>query len=134
MSERVQFETLQRPASPNTYLIAPASLCQTAEPDAPSPLFDMPPADLSGRLKDIISKTEGWTLEHEDTRLPQYEVVARTKVFKFKDDVSLRILSEPEAPGKSRLALYSRSRVGYYDFGANKKRAENLIEELGQDG
>lgn len=133
MSEHVDFETLERPGSPNTYLVAPESLCQAAEPDISAPLFDMPPEELSRRLRDIISMREDWTLVHENSALPQFEVVAKTKVFKFKDDISLRVVPAPEAPGKSGLALYSRSRVGYYDFGANKKRADALIEELKQE-
>lgn len=134
MSARVDFEKIERPGSPNTYLVAPEELCTSATPDADAPCFDLAPDVLFGRLDSLISDKSNWSVTHRDPEARQIDLVAKTPLLKFKDDVAIRVLPGGANPGKSRLAVYSRSRVGYHDLGANRKRVESLIAELKKIG
>ena len=54
--------------------------------------------------------------------------VCRSRLFGFPDYVSIRF-REPET-GVSTLSVFSRSRFGIYDFGKNKKRVNNWLQQL----
>lgn len=54
--------------------------------------------------------------------------VAVTRVMRFRDDVD--VLIHPLPDGASRVAVYSRSRIGYSDLGANGKRIDTLEAAL----
>lgn len=130
MAEHIDFKTLERPSSPNTYLLAPPGLCNSAEPDEPSPVFDASASALFATVNELVSGRDNWTVAASDTSLMQIEAVAATKILKFKDDVTIRVLADQNDELKSQLAIYSRSRVGYSDLGANRKRVQKLVEEL----
>ncbi|RIJ15058.1 DUF1499 domain-containing protein [Henriciella mobilis] len=130
MSARVDFEKIERPGSPNTYLVAPEGLCANATPDADAPSFDLSPEALFAKVESALSDKSNWSVTHRDPATRQIDLVARTPVLKFKDDVAIRVLPDGANHGKSRLAVYSRSRVGYHDLGANRKRVDSLIAEL----
>ena len=57
-----------------------------------------------------------------------FDAVQRTAVFRFPDDISVRALNA--GPGKSALGIYSRSRYGLSDFGANGRRVRRWIKML----
>ncbi|MDG2095940.1 MAG: DUF1499 domain-containing protein [Paracoccaceae bacterium] len=54
--------------------------------------------------------------------------VCRSRLFGFPDYVSIS-LRESET-GVSTLSVFSRSRFGIYDFGKNKKRVTNWLQQL----
>ncbi|WP_318453491.1 DUF1499 domain-containing protein [Photobacterium leiognathi] len=54
-------------------------------------------------------------------------IKATSKVFRFVDDLEI-------AQTGDHLDVRSASRIGYYDFGVNRKRAEMLRERLIQNG
>ena len=54
--------------------------------------------------------------------------VCRSRLFGFPDYVSIRF-RELET-GVSTLSVFSRSRFGIYDFGKNKKRVNNWLQQL----
>jgi uncharacterized protein (DUF1499 family) len=69
-----------------------------------------------------------------DVRPPQtgrrdgrIEVVFRTPVMGFRDDVVIRIRSDPEG---ARVDLRSTSRYGRHDFGTNAARIASLSEDI----
>lgn len=53
----------------------------------------------------------------------------RTPVFRFVDDLELRL-----APEKDRIHIRSASRVGHSDLGANRERVERLRERFAGGG
>ena len=55
--------------------------------------------------------------------------VFTTNIFRFRDDVELRMEAE-----KSRIQIRSSSRVGYSDFGQNRKRAEKIRTQYNKKG
>ncbi|WP_300376623.1 DUF1499 domain-containing protein [Henriciella sp.] len=132
MDERVNFETLHRPTSPNTCLLAPKWLCGHATPDIESPIFLLSPDRLFAEISLLVGAYDHWSVHLNDETARQIECIATTKVLKFKDDIAIRVIPDVNSQEKSQLAIYSRSRVGYHDLGANRKRVELLLRELNQ--
>jgi uncharacterized protein (DUF1499 family) len=78
-------------------------------------------------------------LERRLTRTERVKIVASepgylhaeftTRLLRFTDDVEFELRPQPGV-----IAVRSASRVGYYDFGANRKRLEGLREALRAEG
>ena len=117
------FKTLKRPASPNTWLVAPADFA--VKPDAVAPVFDVPVSRLRETFKSVVAATEGAAVVAEAS--DGIHLVVTTSLLKFQDDV--RALFIPVDEGKSTIALYSASRVGWWDFGTNRRRVESWLEQ-----
>lgn len=56
--------------------------------------------------------------------------VARTKLMRFKDDIDVEII--PLSDNRSSFIIYSRSRIGYSDMGANRKRVDQWLKVLSE--
>lgn len=64
------------------------------------------------------------------TEKPNYlHVTSRSAVFGFVDDLEFQLRA-----GQGLIAVRSASRTGYYDFGVNRKRVEELRAALLQAG
>lgn len=70
------------------------------------------------RVRDVL---EGMGGKIEIEKQGYLRAVFTTKIFRFRDDVELRMEVE-----KSRIHIRSSSRVGHFDFGQNRKRAEKI--------
>ncbi|MGD1934034.1 MAG: DUF1499 domain-containing protein, partial [Candidatus Phaeomarinobacter sp.] len=57
-----------------------------------------------------------------------FEFLHYSAVLNFMVMISIRVL--PVDAKHSTIAIYSRSKTGYYDFGVNKARVEDWLEEL----
>lgn len=125
----VDFTTLKRPTSPNTYLLAPEGLCQNATPDSSSPLWSISALELHRAVKELIDSHGLWAISDTSKEPLQFAFVARTALLRFKDDVDVRVISSADGAG-CQLAIYSRSRLGYSDLGANAKRVNKILEML----
>ena len=68
---------------------------------------------------DVIAKRK-WRIVDARTRKPaaggRIEAVARTPIMGFRDDVVVRVRSEPDG---ARIDIRSASRYGCHDFGTN---------------
>lgn len=116
------FQNLKRPASPNNWLVAPADF--VIKPDAIAPVFDVPISGLKQTFKAaILQSKEIATIAESENAM---HLVATTRLMRFQDDIRVRFI--PVAPDKSTVALYSASRVGYWDTGTNRRRVEDLIK------
>lgn len=71
----------------------------------------------------------GWEIAAHDEAQRRIDAVVTTGLWKFKDDVSIRIAAQPN--GLSRLYARSQSRVGKGDFGANERHLRELAEAVG---
>jgi len=80
--------------------------------------FTEPPQKVWERAKDVLLEL-GSRIEVEERGY--LRAVFTTKIFRFKDDVELRMETE-----KSLIHIRSSSRVGYFDFGQNRKRAVKI--------
>ncbi len=98
-------------------------------PDSPNcirqtRLFDLPPDTLFARAQTALDALSASTLSvTPETR----RIDAVFTVFLFKDDLALAV--EPHKEGAA-LHIRSASRVGYSDFGVNRRRVERFFRAL----
>ena len=101
---------------PNADVIA---LQRAAYPDlAPIELTLTPPEALE-RAR-AVAEQLGWIVTRSDTSTFSIEAQAVSRIFRFVDDIAIRI--RPNSQGGSTLDLRSNSRVGGGDLGANARR------------
>src|SRR5262245_15887731 len=124
----IDFATLRRRSSPNDALVCPPGRCPSAQPDHETKIYDMPPAELSARL------TQGALAEPDTRALPcdppcrLLRYVQYSHLMRFPDTIDVEVL--PAGDGRSTVAIYSRSLVGYGDFGVNRARIERWLAAL----
>lgn len=126
----IDFSTLVRPKTPNTYLLAPAGLCKAATPDGGAAAFAAGPDEVFGALSRLLADRPRVTLVQSDPARRQLHVTDKTPLMGFIDDIDL--LALPGQSGGTDLAVYSRSRVGRSDLGANRKRVTLWVAALRQ--
>ena len=136
MMDSIAFKTLERPRSPNTYLLAPEALCENAQPDQISDIMTLAPETLFQAVSDVIAGEKNWAIEESDPARGMIHFVTTSRLMRYKDDVDVLILpgdsGDPTNGLASRLAIYSRSRVGHSDLGVNAKRVKYMLECLNQ--
>ena len=122
----VDFDSLVRPSSPNTWLVGPAD--STPPPDDEAPVFDISAAQLVDAWTEVVGQqTRSRVLGLSEDRL-QVEAEQRSAVFGFVDRISFRAVALGQE--RSTYRAYSRSLVGYSDFGVNRRRLERWITAL----
>ncbi len=123
----VKFQELERRDSPNDYLVCPAGYCKRAAPDRVSPVYSMAVKMLKGRVDALLSKAPRTEIISQgDT---QFVAVQRSLIFRFPDTIDIEVIAAGRE--RSTVAIYSRSRYGRYDLGANGRRVEGWLEVLG---
>jgi len=122
----VNFQELERRDSPNDYLVCPEGYCKSATPDRVSPVYSMPVKDLKARVEALLSKAPRTEIISKgDT---QFVAEQRSLIFRFPDTIDIEVVAV--GPDRSTVAVYSRSRYGRYDLGANGRRVEEWLEAL----
>ena len=88
-------------------------------------IFQISSWDVQKEIRKVIEALAGTRIVREE---PGYiHVEFTSKVFRFVDDVEFAI-----DEGTKRIDFRSASRVGYYDFGANRKRMEGICRRLAE--
>ncbi len=100
---------------------------RAAYPDLVSILLPDPPARTFERALVAAKAMSLWHLEHADRPGRLIEIVATSKLFRFKDDLVIRVLAQGTG---SRVDLRSRSRHGQSDLGANAARIRAYTARL----
>lgn len=128
MTDFITFKSLKRPPKPNTCLVAPENYCLAAEPDFAPPVMAMSGRGLFSRISEIVASERRWSKIEVDPDALRIKFVATTGLMRFRDDIDIEVI--PVEEGKTTFAIYSRSRVGYSDLGANRKRVKDLIRRV----
>lgn len=115
------FLRLIRPRSPNTYLIAPQGF--PGDPDETSPVFATDAEQLRAAFEDIVGAKGSVRQEWRDGSMTHF--VDETLLWRFKDDVRVQFIDL--GGGRSTLAAYSASRIGYWDCGKNRRRLRHWV-------
>ena len=122
----VDFGSLSRPASPNSALACNAEICRAAEADRPPLRLAAAPEAVAEEIVRTAGASPEVRVREDGATVLRY--VAVTRVLRFRDDVD--VLVAPDDGGGSVVCVYSRSRVGYSDLGANQKRIDALFAAL----
>jgi len=120
----VDFATLVRPSSPNTYLVCPKDRCAAA-PDEQSPIYAVPATQLFERARALLAAEPRTEVVQDQPEVLRLVLVQRSFFFRFPDTITVRVFPLPD--GGSTLAIYSQSNYGYGDFGVNKERVRAWI-------
>ncbi len=126
--DAIDFATLVRPTSPNTFLVCPASF-SLAEADQEAPIFPHSRDTLISAWVDLI-RNQTRTVEIVTSGDGfQRTFVQRTRFAGFPDVITVQFIAL--STETCTLAVYSRSQYGRSDFGANKKRVTAWLSDLG---
>ncbi len=101
----------------------------TDEPGAdPGPLdLALSPAEALARVEAAIKNLPRWRVENIDTAAGTLTATRRTRLFRFTDDVTIRL--EP-IPSGTRVHARSQSRIGKSDLGQNRRNVKELFDAL----
>ena len=117
---------VQRPASPNTALAAPAGTTPT--PDVVTPRYPVPAPVLFAGVRAVAEAQPRTFLAAEYAAAGQVHYVVRSAVFNFPDLVTAQVTED--GPDASTLVLYSRSVYGHSDLGVNRSRVTTWLAAL----
>jgi uncharacterized protein (DUF1499 family) len=123
----VDIAAVQRRASPNDALACPAGFC-AARADLTSPIYDVPASELRSGFSTVVASELKIEIVFRDDDAMTDRYVQRSARLGFPDTIVVRFLDLPD--GRSTLAMYSRSRFGESDFGANRARIERWLAAL----
>ena len=113
----------------STYLNT--NVAETKE-DSPFPelrlrRYEAPP-ELLFDVTRRAAQSLGWEIITLDAEKKEIQAVVTTKVWGFKDDVTVQI--QPAQPSGALLWIRSASRVGKGDLGANSRHVMDLVEAV----
>ncbi len=124
----IDFATLKLTRKPNQHLVAPEGLCGNAAPHAVSPRYTKSASDLMTAVKSVAMSEDRTTVVEEAMEQQHVVFVAKSKIFKFPDFIDVKAVDNGD--GTSSLAIYGRAKLGYRDFGVNRKRIDGWLSRL----
>jgi uncharacterized protein (DUF1499 family) len=123
----IDMQRIERPASPNTALAAPAGFAPP--PDVVTPTYPMPAARLYDAVRAMAAAQPHTFLAADYAAERQTHWVVRSAVFNFPDLVTAQV--SDAGADSSTLVLYSRSVYGRSDLGVNRQRLDSWLAALG---
>lgn len=108
---------------PRDYPMRQAEKQRAAYPGVKPLMLAMPVPRAFGIALEA-AKQMGWELVAAERDEGRIEAVATTRIFRFKDDVVIRLTAEE---GGTRLDMRSKSRVGKGDLGKNAARIRDYF-------
>jgi uncharacterized protein (DUF1499 family) len=121
----LEFATLQPGKSPNSALACAADICPLATLSRPEFSFAASAERVAAALHRLEPSAQTKTEPSGDIRV---RYVAVTPLMRFRDDVD--VLIRPVSQQRARMGVYSRSRIGVSDLGANAARIRALETRL----
>ena len=112
---------------PNQCFVAPRGF-STARPHRVAASYPVPAQALYEALRAVALGEPRVSVTREAPERLRLELCQRTAICRFPDDVSAEII--PLEDGGSTLALYSRSRMGVWDLGVNRRRVARWLALL----
>jgi uncharacterized protein (DUF1499 family) len=78
-----------------------------------------------------VSRAEGWEVRETKPEQGIIEAIATTRLFKFKDDVTITVTKENAGEVSATIVnVRSKSRIGKGDMGTNARRIRSFQAEL----
>jgi uncharacterized protein (DUF1499 family) len=126
----VDFKTLRLGRRPNQWLVLPPGFAGASAPDGESPVFPVAPRALMQALKRLATEQPRTLLVRGDAGSGQAEFVARSRIFRFPDRITVAVFPAAGDGARSALAIWSRAVYGRRDFGVNRARVERWLRLL----
>ncbi|WP_027288844.1 DUF1499 domain-containing protein [Rhodovibrio salinarum] len=123
----LDFQTIPGKRKPNSALALPGHATRT-DADLESPIFPATVQQVRDAVVSIASREPRTHLLHLDREAMQAEFEQTSKVFRFPDKITVAF--EAVDATHATLSIYSRAKLGYYDFGVNRKRVQRWLSEL----
>jgi len=116
-----------RTGRPNDWLICPPAACRSdADASAPT-LAAGAQAVLDAWRRTIMAAPRTRIIQDDEAK--HWLVAEQTSlVFRFVDTIAVKAL--PQADGHSTYAAYSRSNIGYWDLGVNRRRLTDWAAQV----
>jgi uncharacterized protein (DUF1499 family) len=124
----VDFERISRTSAPHDALACPEGACGEARVDIVTPVYPVDGARLRAILREVARGQPGTQLVYSARWEEADRFIVRSRIMRFPDTVNARVFGAGE--GRSTLALYSRSQIGYSDMGVNKERLRRWLAEI----
>jgi len=124
---QVDFKSLVRPKSPNTYLAGIPGHTSAAL-DQEAPIFKCSIEQLMAKWNELITSMPRVEKLDDLDADGQRTFVHRTALMRYPDILTVRFLDL--GGEESSLLLYSRSQYGYSDIGTNRRRVRKLLGNL----
>jgi uncharacterized protein (DUF1499 family) len=98
-------------------------------PDLQVRTYTASPGQVAEALKKALDGRPGWTVvgSGQGPGGTVVSAVHQTRVFRFEDDVTVKIRRQD---GATTVSVRSRSRVGKWDFGQNARNIRDLLTAL----
>lgn len=90
--------------------------------------YGVPFARVWNAALEVARRTRGWTIVSSDPRAGEIVAEAQTPVWKFTDDVWVRLSLDED--GQTRVDMASASRKGGGDLGTNARRIARFLRTL----
>ncbi|MBS0559386.1 MAG: DUF1499 domain-containing protein [Proteobacteria bacterium] len=122
---------LQRPATPNAALAAPAGFVPA--PDITTQTYPVPPGRLLAAIEKVAAAQPRTYLAGSFPDMRQVHYVARSALFNFPDLIAVQVDAVPPGAADARassLVLFSRSVYGRSDLGVNRARLDTWLAAL----
>ena len=114
----------------NTHVAETAE--DSAFPELRTRRYVLPADVLYAKVKEAVARMPGWEIAASNDDRREIHAVVTTKLFRFKDDVTIGVVPEPG--GRQALRVRGESRVGKGDLGANTRHVLDLYDSLEQVG
>ncbi len=96
-------------------------------PDIQPRTYQKPAAEVFDAALHVVNRLPRWSLVGYDEKQGDIQAESRTVLWRFVDDVRVRVRSHE---GATVVDVRSASRVGRGDFGQNARRIRVFLEEL----
>lgn len=123
----LDFTTIPARRPPRACLACPRGWSRR-DADIITPVFDLTLEQLREAVVAIASAEARTHLIRLDKEASQAEFEQRSRFLGFPDIVTVAFEAAPG--GGASLAIYSRARYGYYDFGVNRRRVARWLAAL----
>jgi uncharacterized protein (DUF1499 family) len=125
----LDFDSIPRSRKPNSALAVPAHRGR-ADADLESPVYAATVEQLRDAVVGVAAHEPRTHLLHLDREAMQAEFEQSSKILRFPDTITVAF--ESVDASRSTLSIYSRARLGYYDFGVNRKRVRRWLDLLAE--
>ncbi len=96
-------------------------------PDIQPQRFDASPDEAFAAIRKLAPRQERWSSLEVDEGERRLRAVAKTKLIRFRDDVTIWVVAEGEG---GAVHMRSKSRLGKGDFGVNAARIRSFQRQL----